>query len=155
MKVHRPKPPIEDRTPVKMSVGKRIATLRQMKGLSLPELADRAGISKGYLWQIENESGPNPSLGVLTKVAEALETTVAGLLGRPGVRARQAPIPEALPPGLKEFLDEQKRRGAPVAEDIVWALASLKARGRKTTTKDDWAFLYEAIKRAMGRRETT
>jgi transcriptional regulator with XRE-family HTH domain len=155
MKAHNPKPPTEDQASVRMGVGKRIAALRQMKGLSLPGLAVKAGISKGYLWQIENESGPNPSLGVLAKVAEALETTVAELLGRPSMRARQAPLPETLPPGLKEFLEEQKRRGAPVAEDIARALASLKTRARRTTTKDDWAFLYEAIKRAMGRGETT
>ena len=123
-------------------VGKRIASLRQMKGMSVPALAEAAGISKGYLWQLENGEDPNPSLGVLTKIATALETTAAELLGQPTVRAKNVPIPERLPTGLKDFLEAQKRKGDPVPENIVRALAQLQARGPK-----EWEFLYEAIKR--------
>lgn len=135
-----------------LSVGKRIANQRQIKSLSLPELAEKAGISKGYLWQLETGAGPNPSIGVLTKIAQALDTTVADLLGLPKAKAG---IPDRLPAGLREFLEDQKCKGAPVPEDIVLALAQLKARGRKAGSKEDWAFLYEAIKRAMGREERT
>ncbi len=124
-------------------VGKRIATLRQIKGLSVPSLAEVAGVSKGYLWQLENGEDPNPSLGVLTKIATALETTTAELLGQPTVKARNVPIPEKLPRGLKEFLDMQKRKGEPVPEDIVRVLAQLQAR----SSLKDWEFLYEAIRR--------
>jgi len=113
-----------------------------MKGMSVPALADAAGVSKGYLWQLENGEEPNPSLGVLTKIATALGTTAAELLGQPAVRAKNLPILEQLPAGLKEFLEAQKRKGDPVPEDIVRALAQLQARGRK-----EWEFLYEAIKR--------
>lgn len=123
-------------------VGKRIASSRQMKGLSVPALAAKAEVSKGYLWQLENGEDPNPSLAVLMRIATALETTVADLLGQPTMRAKKLPIPEQLPPGLKEFLDAQKRRGEPVPENIVRVLAQLQARGLK-----DWEFLYEAIKR--------
>jgi transcriptional regulator with XRE-family HTH domain len=124
------------------SVGKRIATLRQIKNFSLPGLAEAAEVSKGYLWQLENGEDPNPSLAVLMKLATALDTTVAELLGQPAVRAKNLPIPEQLPPGLKDFLDVQKRKGEPVPENIVRVLAQLQARGLK-----DWEFLYEAIKR--------
>lgn len=129
-------------------VGKRIATRRQMKNLSLPALAQAAEVSKGYLWQLENGEDPNPSLAVLSRIATALGTTVADLLDQPRVRARQATIPEALPRGLKEFLDEQRRKGDPVPEEIVRALAQLQARGVK-----DWEFIYEAIKRAARREK--
>lgn len=113
-----------------------------MKGLSVPALAAKAEVSKGYLWQLENGEDPNPSLAVLMRIATALETTVADLLGQPTMRAKKLPIPEQLPPGLKEFLDALKRRGEPVPENIVRVLAQLQARGLK-----DWEFLYEAIKR--------
>ena len=123
-------------------VGKRIATFRQIKGLSVPALAEKAKVSKGYVWQLENGEEPNPSLSVLMRIATALETTVAELLGQPTVRAKDMQIPEELPPGLKDFLDLQKRRGEPVPEKTVRVLAQLQARGLK-----DWEFLYEAIRR--------
>jgi transcriptional regulator with XRE-family HTH domain len=115
------------------AVGKRIATERQIKGLSVPALADKAKISKGYLWQLENGEDPNPSLAVLMRIATALEKSIAELLDQPGVRAKDLPIPEELPPGLKAFLDLQKRRGDPVPETTVRVLAQLQARGVKTT----------------------
>lgn len=123
-------------------MGKTIANLRQIKGMSVPALAAAAGISKGYLWQLENGEDPNPSLAVLTKIAFALDTTAAELLSQPTVQARNLPIPETLPSGLKEFMDAQKRKGEPLPEQIVRVLAQLQARGPK-----DWEFLYEAIKR--------
>lgn len=124
------------------AVGKRIAALRQIKGLSVPALAEKAQVSKGYLWQLENGEDPNPSLSVLMRIASALDTTVGELLGQPTVRAKDAPIPEELPPGLKDFLDIKKRQGDPVPERTVRVLAQLQARGLK-----DWEFLYEAIRR--------
>lgn len=130
-------------------VGKRIASLRQMKGMSVPALAEAAGISKGYLWQLENGEDPNPSLGILTKIATALGTTAAQLLGQPTVRAKNLPIPATLPLGLKDFVDTQKRKGDPVPENIVRVLAQLQARGLK-----DWEFLYEAIRRTTPGKDT-
>ncbi len=113
-----------------------------MKGMSVPALAEAARISKGYLWQLETGEEPNPSLAIVTKIADALGSTAAELLGLPAVKAKQLPIPDELPKGLKEFLDQQKRKGEPVPENIVRALAQLQARGLK-----DWEFVYEAIKR--------
>jgi transcriptional regulator with XRE-family HTH domain len=128
-------------------VGKRIAVLRQVKGLTLPALAEAADVSKGYLWQLETGEDPNPSLAVLMRIATALATTVADLLDQPRVRAKPTAIP-TLPRGLKEFLDEQKRKGEPVPEQVVRALAQLQARGVK-----DWEFIYEAIKRTARREK--
>lgn len=140
--------PRKETAPNLASVGKRIAARRQMKGFSLPELAEAANVSRGYLWQLETGEEPNPSLAVLMRIATALDTTVADLLGQSGVRARQSPVPDALPRGLKEFLDEQKRKSEPVEEEIVRALAQLQARGVK-----DWEFIYEAIKRTQKREK--
>jgi transcriptional regulator with XRE-family HTH domain len=112
----------------------------------LPALAEAAGLSKGYLWQLENGKEPNPSLAILTKIATALGTTVADLLGQPAVRARQE-VPENLPRGLKELLDDERRKGTPVRDDIARALAQLKARG---SSKHDWAYLYRFLKQALG-----
>jgi len=115
--------------------------MRQLKGLSLPQLADAAKISKGYLWQLENGEDPNPSLAILLQVAGALDTTVAELLAQPKSKARTAHIPDSLPAGLKEFLEAQRRRGEPVSDDIARALAQLQARGPRR----DWGLLYGVI----------
>ena len=113
-----------------------------MKGISLPALAEKAEVSKGYLWQVENGEDPNPSLEVVAKIAAALGSTAAELLGQPSTKARPSPIPERLPGGLKDFLDSKRRKGVPVPENIVRALAQLQSRGIP-----EWEFVYEAIKR--------
>lgn len=124
-------------------VARRIANLRKIRGLSVPGLAEAAGISKGYLWELENRDQPNPSLSVLNQIATALGTTVADLLDQPAVRAK-AEVPETLPPGLEAFLDEQRRHGEPVPEHIARALAQLRMR---SVGPRDWAFLFDAIMR--------
>ena len=122
-------------------MAKRITTLREIKGMSVPGLAEKAEISKGYLWQLENGEEQNPSLEVITKIATALDSTAAELLGQPSTKARP-PIPEKLPGGLKNFLDSKKREGKPVPENIVMGLAQLQSRGIT-----EWEFVYEAIRR--------
>jgi transcriptional regulator with XRE-family HTH domain len=124
--------------------------LRQLKRLSVPELAEAAGISKGYLWQLENGEESNPSLAILTQIAAALDTTVAAIVGFPVLRVKAGAVPDTLPPGLKEFLDRRRRQGTPVREDIVRALAQLQARD----VRKDWAFLYEMIERTIDKRTT-
>jgi XRE family transcriptional regulator, master regulator for biofilm formation len=54
---------------VKFAVGKRIRALRIEKGINLPELAEKAGVSKGFLSQLENDEDANPSLDSLHKVS--------------------------------------------------------------------------------------
>lgn len=56
-------------------------------------------------------------------------------------------MPETLPRGLKELLDDQRKKGIPVREDIARALAQLKARG---SSKHDWEYLYRFLKQALG-----
>jgi transcriptional regulator with XRE-family HTH domain len=52
-----------------------------LKGYSINELAERAGISKSYLSYIERGIQKNPSLYILSKIANSLETNIEELLG--------------------------------------------------------------------------
>lgn len=61
-------------------VGKRIKRLRLEKGYSINELSEKAGVSKSYLSYIERGIQQNPSLQVLSKLAETLNTNVEDLL---------------------------------------------------------------------------
>lgn len=63
------------------SFGDRIRTLRKEHGLTLDKLAEQAGLSKSYLWELENKDPPRPSAEKLAGIAKALQTTVDFLIG--------------------------------------------------------------------------
>ncbi|WP_349253693.1 helix-turn-helix transcriptional regulator [Bradyrhizobium sp. CB82] len=63
------------------SIRDRIKTLRKKAKLTLDQLADRAGLSKSYLWELENRELPRPSGEKLAGLARALDVTVDYLLG--------------------------------------------------------------------------
>lgn len=50
----------------------QLATLRKQKKLTQKELADAAGITRNYISKIENGSGVNVSLNVLSAIAKKL-----------------------------------------------------------------------------------
>jgi transcriptional regulator with XRE-family HTH domain len=61
------------------AIARNLRTLRTRHGWSLDVLSQRSGVSKGMLVQIE-QGGSNPSIGTLTRIAEALDTTIAQLV---------------------------------------------------------------------------
>lgn len=61
------------------SLGKRIAYLRQKKGLTQLEFSADSGIAKSYVCELE-AGKRNPSMLVLEKVALALNVTLSELL---------------------------------------------------------------------------
>ena len=70
------------------TVGLRVGQRRVALGLSVAEVAKRAGMSPDYLEYVESRQG-HPSVGVVRRLAEALHTTVEHLYGHavmePGV----------------------------------------------------------------------
>jgi len=63
------------------TVGSRIKALRNNKKFTLDQLADQAGLSKSYLWELENKDPPRPSGEKLAGIAKSLDVTVDYLLG--------------------------------------------------------------------------
>ncbi|WP_134684449.1 helix-turn-helix domain-containing protein [Brevibacillus migulae] len=61
-------------------IGNRIQRLRKEKGLSLSELAERAGVAKSYLSSIERGIQSNPSIQFLEKVSTVLGMTVESII---------------------------------------------------------------------------
>ncbi len=78
-----------------MMLGDRIRQRRADTGLSAAELARRAMISTGYLSALERGQRPRPSAEVLDRLATALGTTIADLLGQEA-QPRAATIPLSL-----------------------------------------------------------
>ena len=66
-------------------IGARLRARREERGLALAEIARRAGVSRRYLTDAE-AGRANLSLLVFQRLAEALETPLAGLLAEDGNR---------------------------------------------------------------------
>ncbi len=122
-----------------MALGDRIKQRRDEKKMSAVALARRAGVSKGYLSELESGRAARPSGDVLYRLATALGTTVADLLGQE-IRPTSRDIPEA----LREFAKETE-----LPEEDVRMLAQIRFRGEQPTTKEDWRYLYESIRRSI------
>lgn len=130
-----------------MSLAKRIQEARERAELTLDELAKKAGISKTYLWELENDTkgDKKPSADVLLKLANALSTTIANLMGLPEVRVDQTKV--ALPASLVEFRDWMKVLGEKVTDHDLRDLATMRFRGGLPRTKEDWYDLFRLLKR--------
>ncbi|TDL31818.1 XRE family transcriptional regulator [Jeotgalibacillus sp. S-D1] len=61
-------------------IGENIIKLRKEKGLTLSELAEKAGVSKSYLSNIERNLKQNPSIQVMEKIAWVLRVDLNQLL---------------------------------------------------------------------------
>ena len=58
----------------------RLRRLRKNSSLTMEGLAQAAGISKSYVWELENRDDPNPSADKISKLAAALDVTTEFLL---------------------------------------------------------------------------
>ncbi len=122
-----------------MILGTRIRQRREEKGLTAAELARQAQISKGYLSEIESGSAARPSADILYRLATALGTSIADLLGK-----EVRPVTRAIPDTLQAFATR-----AQLPTEDVEMLAQIRFRGEQPETLDDWQFLYESIKRSI------
>jgi transcriptional regulator with XRE-family HTH domain len=60
-------------------IGQRIREIRLQQGLSQPQLAKRAGMSRSYLTQLEQGSS-EPTVSKAIAIAKALKTTLSYLI---------------------------------------------------------------------------
>ena len=64
-----------------MSLGSRLARLRRKSGESLQTVADAVGVSKAHIWELEKARTKNPSIDLVTLLADHFKVTVAFLVG--------------------------------------------------------------------------
>ena len=62
-------------------LSKVIQRLRESKGMTQRDLAEKARVTAGYIAQLEMGTKKNPSLEVLQRLAKALGVPVTELLG--------------------------------------------------------------------------
>ena len=119
-------------------IGDRLKEYRKGLGMSQAELARKSSVSAAYVSELESGLGKRPSGEILLRLANALEVTIADLLGqdiRPG--DGDPPVPDA---SLLEFA---KERGLPRSD--VEMLASIRFRGDPPRTSRRWAMIYDTI----------
>jgi transcriptional regulator with XRE-family HTH domain len=122
-------------------IGQRIQKLRVESGRSLSQLARDADVSKSYIWKLEHgESEGRPSGKTLYKIARALGTSMSELIGK----AVLVDEPEEVPDGLRKFAAR-----AGLRPRDVQMLAQVNFRGKQPQEPEDWAFVWDAIKRSV------
>jgi transcriptional regulator with XRE-family HTH domain len=129
-----------------MSLAKRLRQERERAGLTLEQLADKAGISKTYLWELEHDERgtKKPSADLLLRVAEALSLTIADLMGLPSIRVDGSNV--NVPQSLVEFQEMMAQMGQAVTDQDVHDLATMRFRGGQPRTKEAWYQLYVTLK---------
>jgi len=123
------------------AIGVRLRELRTEQGLSLSEVARRASVSKAYLSQLERGESSQPSYEVVNRLAVALGVSAARLAGHTASWERpEGPVPASLQAFAERSL---------LPEGDVSMLSQIHYRGKRPRTADDWAHIYETIKRTI------
>jgi transcriptional regulator with XRE-family HTH domain len=126
-----------------VAIGVEIRNRREEQGLSLTDLARLAGVSKGYLSQIEADATKRPSANTLFKIATALGTSIGELVGRDQGTTEALGGTVEVPDSLRALAQEDH---LPDAE--VRMLAGIRYRGKTPKTVSDWRYIYESIRRS-------
>ena len=129
------------------SVGGRLRHVREQRGLSLDGLAERAGLSKSFLWEVENDrSGISGER--LLQVANVLGASLDYLLR--GQRSKEDEDSAAIeiPYELGQLAEERHLTyGQTLALlEIDRSLVARRRRaGRPYMSKQDWEQLYKGV----------
>ncbi|GHF60608.1 helix-turn-helix domain-containing protein [Seohaeicola zhoushanensis] len=67
-----------------MDIGERLYSLRQKTGESLQQVADKVGVSKAHVWDLEKGRSRNPSFELVRKLAEHYGVGIDVLTGKTG-----------------------------------------------------------------------
>ena len=133
-----------------MEIGDQIKKYRELRGLTLPDLAIKAGVSKAFLWEIESGKSRRPGAEVLFKIAETLGVTIAQLMGRPPERETQDLVEPEINTGLRAFINERKIQGRPLEPEEIKSLSFVQLKGGRPTTKEQWALVYGMLREITG-----
>lgn len=122
-------------------IGEQIRRRRSELDLSLTALAEKSGVAKSYLSNLERgKTNARPSGRTLYRIASALGTTMSDLLG---TRLLVEPT-ESVPPSLVDFA-----KSARLTDRDIAMLARINFRGQQPQDRDAWAFIWRAIRMSV------
>ncbi len=124
------------------TLARNLRKFRDDKGLSLDDVAEKASISKAYLWELERDTAgtKKPSAAVLMRIAGALSKTLAELLELPTIQAPTGVV--EVPSSLEELRKRLAGMGQSLTDNDLRELAAVKFRGAQPETVDEWHQLY-------------
>jgi transcriptional regulator with XRE-family HTH domain len=64
-----------------MNIGEKLFSLRQKSGQSLQQVADKVGVSKAHVWELEKGRSKNPSFELVRKLATHYGVSIDVLTG--------------------------------------------------------------------------
>lgn len=132
-----------------VKLGQKVRFLRQGKGWTLANLAERTGLSKAYISDVENGVAGKPNIQYIFALAQALDTTLNDLIH--DVTVGTAPKPRRrrneLPASLLEL-----QRELDLSQDDVERLATVNFRGHRPRDKEGWRFLLETLQMLSQRK---
>jgi transcriptional regulator with XRE-family HTH domain len=135
--------------PKSESIGQRLQYVRTKKGFTLEQLAEKAGISKSFLWGVEHDNS-GISGEKLLRVANALDASLDFLLrGEPAPENYEGPPTVEIPRELSEMAEElglKYRQTIALLEIQKSIVARRSAKPAFRKSKDDWRKLYEGVK---------
>ena len=130
-----------------MEISDNIKKYRELRSLTLPDLAARAGVSKAFLWEMESGHSKRPGAGILLKVADALGVTIAHLMGREADSAAAVTsVQPEINDGLRAFINERKQLGQALDAEEVESLSMVQLKGGRPQTKEQWSLIYGILK---------
>lgn len=126
-----------------ITIGERIKARREYLEISQEKLSERAGVSRAYINQLENNRSRKPSAPVLFDIAKALDVTMGELLGRIDESQKED---LALTPSMKSAI-----KMFPELEKVKDEMPNWRYRGKYPTNPQDWFAIYSILK--QGKRE--
>ena len=129
------------------TVGERLRHVRTQRGLSLDALADQSGVSKSFLWGVENDKS-GISGERLLQVANVLGASLDYLLKGERTPGMEQPRSVEIPRELGELAEERHltyRQTLALLEINGSIVARRRGGGRPQMTKHDWERLYEGV----------
>lgn len=130
------------------SVGERLRHVRGQSGLSLEDVAERAEVSKSFLWEVENDrSGISGErlLRVANVLGASLDYLLRGARSPGMVEPQSTEIPRELG-ALAEELHLTYGQTVALLEIDRSLVARRRHAGRPHMSKQDWKQLYEGVK---------
>lgn len=105
-----------------MSLALRLSKLRETKHETLQQVADAVKVSKAHIWELEREKTQNPSMALVSRLADHFGVTVSYLVGE-DIHASDADKELARMFRQAKDLDDRERR---ILDDMMKTL--LKSR---------------------------
>ena len=134
--------------PQQDTVGERINYIRTEKGLTLEALANLSGLSKSFIWEVEQDRSGISGRRLL-QVADALNASVEYLLRGGSTPKEYEPPSIEIPRSLGEVAEEEGltyRQTMTLLEIEQSIVARRGGAPQAAKAKEEWRSLYLAVK---------